>query len=170
MSVQHEHIHPSVWCETRRPVHHFKLNVSPKLRHFRCLWTQNTRHGQKYVDSWMRSELCRTVRFLHFLPLSLKNNSSSTTASEEDDTVNIPLFHRSDSLCVYKLLQIKYQSLQTTNSCYNSSCDINLIRGEMTFFFLLNLSSSLKTLPLMKIKQTVCVCVFIFTCKSLKWD
>lgn len=135
MSVQHEHIHPSVWCETRRPVHHFKLNVSPKLRHFRCLWTQSTRHGQKYVDSWMRSELCRTVRFLHFLPLSLKNDSSSTTTSEEDDTVNIPLFHQSDSLCVYKLLQIKYQSLQTTNSCYNSSCDINLIRGEITFFF-----------------------------------
>lgn len=162
MSVQHKHIHPSVWCETRRPVHHFKLNVSPKLRHFWCLWTQNTQHGQKYVDSWMRSELCRTVRFLHFLPLSLKNNSSSTTTSEEDDTVNIPLFHQSDSLCVYKLLQIKYQSLQTTNSCYNSSCDINLIRGEMTFFFIESVELSENTSS--DEDQTNCVCVCVWMC------
>lgn len=90
-----------------------------------------------------------------------EKRSSSTTTSEEDDTVNIPLFHQSDSLCVYKLLQIKYQSLQTTNSCYNSSCDINLIRGEMTFFFIKSVELSENTSSDEDQTNCVCVCVYI---------
>lgn len=96
------------------------------------------------------------------LPSFKSEKRSSSTTTSEDDTVNIPLFHQSDSLCVYKLLQIKYQSLQTTNSCYNSSCDINLIRGEMTFFFYWICRALWKHFLWWRSnKLCVCVCVYI---------